>query len=470
MSSLLLIPVFILGMFVWAAILHRWRLGLYALVIYTPFTGLVVSAFAPSPVGNLVRDLLIVIPLYLAFLLTRRQSDRMVLPPGFVTLVAALALLVTISAALGGTGGTLVALLGAKVWLFYIPLVAIGAAYLRDRNDLVALLRLFVVMGWIPCGVGLLMFVGAISYDYKASVELLYGEFARNATQNFAAFKVGESTLYRIPGTFQFAAQYSGFCLFMLFPVLMQVRLDQSRRWRAFGYVTLVLVIAAALTSGSRGAFLHLPFLFAVIGALRFGFGRGGNAMVVFAFIVFGGVVLWQFDESAVIEHVAQLAAMNGRYIVVGGLEFAIEHGGLLGQGVGVGTVATRHVMADASLFAAIENYYAKAWMELGLPGFVVVLLLFVYLLVVGLQTASRIRDNALRDAGLTVVALIVFVIYISTRGWPLDQDPLAYYFWLMVGLLLKLPYLEAARAGRPVAVGPRSTVGGYAAPSPARR
>lgn len=470
MSSLLFIPLLVMGMFVWAAVLFRWRLGVYALVVYTPFTGLVVSAFAPSPIGNLVRDILIVIPLYIAFMLTRRQTDRMVLPLGLLAIVGVLTLLITVATAIGGTAGSMVALLGAKIWLFYIPLVAVGSAYLRDRTDLIVLLRLFVVMGWIPCVVGLLMFAGAISYDYKSSVELLYGDFARSATQNFAAFKVGNSTIYRIPGTFQFAAQYAMFCLFMIFPVLMQVRLDQSSRWRAFGYLTLVLVIAASLTSGSRGAFLHLPFLFAVIGVLRFGFSRGGNAIVVFAFIVFAGVALWQFDESAVIEHVAQLAAQNGRYIVVGGLDFAIEHGGLLGQGVGVGTVATRHVMSDANLFAAIENYYAKAWMELGLPGFVAVVMLFLYLLFGGLQTASRLRDGALRDSALTIVALVIFVIYISTRGWPLDQDPLAYYFWLMIGLLLKMPALEQAPAHRSATLGPRSTVQGFAAPYPARR
>jgi hypothetical protein len=471
MSPFLVVPLALGGLLVWTAILYRWRLGVFALIVYTPFTGIVVAAFSPSPIGNLVRDLLIVIPLYVAFMLTRRQSDRMVLPFGFLALVGAFALLAMIAGGLGETAGTLTALLGAKIWLFYIPLVAIGAAYLRDRQDLVVLLRTFVVMGWIPCTVGILMFIGAISYDYKSSVELLYGDFARNATQGFNAFKVGQSTLYRIPSTFQFASQYSMFCLIMVFLALMQIRIEQSKRWRIFGYVTLALVIGASLTAGARGAFMHLPFILGMITLLRFGLGRGGNAVVVFAFIVFGGVVLWQFDESAIIEHVADLAALNGRYIVVGGLEFAIEHAGLLGKGLGIGTVATRHVMENPNLFAAIENYYAKAWMELGLPGFIVVSLLLIYLVVAGLNTAVRLRDSALRELALIIVAMIIFVIYVSTRGWPLDQDPLAYYFWLLIGLLFKLPYIETQLAGRAVAAtGPRATVGGFPTPYPARR
>lgn len=449
-------------MFVWAAILYRWRLGVYALVVYTPFTGLVVAAFAPSPIGNLVRDFAIIIPLYIAFFLTRRSNDQVVMPFGFVTILAAFTLLIVLSAGLSETAGTTVALLGAKVWLFYIPLAFVASAFIHDRGDLEALLRTFVVMGWIPCVVGLLMWIGAINYDYKESIELVYGEYARNATQNFAAFQIGQSKIYRIPATFQFATQYATFAMFMIIPALMQARLDQSRNWRIFGYLSLMLFIAASLTSGSRGAFLHVPFLLALVGGLRFGFSRGGNALVVFAFVVFGGVMLSQFDESAIIDHVAELAAANGQYIVLGGLSFAIENGGMLGKGVGIATVATRHVIEQTDLqLAAIENYYAKAWMELGIAGFAILILLLVYLAVSGIRWAGSIRDALLRDTALTIVAMVLFTMYLSARGWPLDQDPLAYYFWMMVGVMMKMPALDVARrVARPASYGVGRTLG----------
>ena len=59
---------------------------------------------------------------------------------------------------------------------------------------------------------------------------------------------------------------------------------------------------------------------------------------------------------------------------------------------------------------------------------------------------ASASRDSALRDVGLVVVAMVVFIAYLSTRGWVLDQDPMAYYYWLMVGILFKVPHLEVSR------------------------
>jgi len=447
MSTILIVPLVVLGMGVWAAILFRWRLGLMALVVYTPFTGLVVSAFAPSPVGNLVRDFLIIIPLYIAFFLTRRQADRFVAPLGFLAIVGVLTVLVAIKSTFGTSSGSLVALVGAKIWLFYIPLVFVVSAAIRDKAELLSLLRLFVVMAWIPCTVGILMWLGAINYDYKESIELVYGDFARNATQGFAAFKVGESTIYRIPGTFQFASQYSMFCIFMIFPVLMQFRLERSRSWRAFAYLSLALFILAAMTSGARGAFLHVPFLFVLVGTLRFGFGRGGNSLIVFAFVVFVAVMFSQFDESAIFDHVAELAASNGQRVVLGGLEYAVEEGGLWGQGVGIGTIAARHVIGQTDIaIAAVENYYAKAWIELGVLGFITVVVLFTYLILAGIRMASASRDDALRDVGLIVVAMVIFIAYLSTRGWILDQDPMACYYWVMVGILFKASHLEVSR------------------------
>ncbi len=391
---------------------------------------------------------MIVIPLYLAFFLTRRQSDRIALPFGFITIVACFALLIAINALFNLDANLGVTLLGAKVWLFYIPLVAVVSAFLSTREDLVRLLRTFVVMGWIPCTVGLLMWAGAVSYDYKEAVEFVYGDFARRATQNFAAFQIGESRIYRIPGTFQFAAQYAMFCMFMIIPALMLGRLEGRGGWRIFSFVSLALFIAASLTSGSRGAFLHLPFLFVVLGILRLGFGRGANVLLLFALLVFGAIVVWQFDQSAIFDHVAELAAANGKYFVIGGVVYAIEHAGVWGSGVGTGTVAARHLLSDTDVFlVAIENYYAKAWMELGLLGFLLIVALFVYLALLGIHLAGRIRDNALRDVTLIAVGMVVFIAYMNGRGWPLDQDPMAYYFWVMIGLMFKIVRLPEASA-----------------------
>jgi hypothetical protein len=437
----------------WAVIMKNWRAAIYLLVCLTPFTGIIVVTLESSALGNLARDIVAIIPLYISFLFTKRASDRAVMPLPVIISALALALVIAGQVAAQNTDNPAVGLVGAKIWLLYIPLIIIGSAFLNSREDLQSLLRTIVTISWVPLTVGVLMWAGAIAYDYQKSVEFLYGEYARSATQGFVAMKVGTSTLYRIPSTFQFVSQYAAYCEFSIFPIVMLIRSDVSRRWRIFGYVSLLLAILAALTAGSRGAFIFLPFIFIVLAVLRIGV-RGtpslATALVVIAGLGAGGLY---FDQSALFDHVAELSESYGEGIVIGGLGYAMETAGLWGFGVGTGTIAARYVI-DASQLnvffsGTIENYYAKAWMELGALGFAAVLALLGSITLAGLAQLPRIRDPKLRDCGVAIVAMIVFVAFISTRGWALDQDPFAYYYYLFAGFLFKLPYLAAQPATR---------------------
>jgi cell division protein FtsW (lipid II flippase) len=357
----------------------------------------------------------------------------------------------------GNTINPAVGLIGAKVWLMYLPLLVIGSAALETRDDLERMLRTVVVTAWIPLVVGILMWGGAITYDFRKSVEFLYGDFARNATQGFVALKVGETTFYRIPSTFQFVSQYAAFCQFILFPTIMLIRSDRNRRWRTFGYVSLALAIFAALTSGARAAFLFLPLIFLMLAALRIGMRGKPSLAMAFVLILAMGAASAYFDKSAIFDNLVEMTEINGRNIVVGGLDFAIETGGLFGAGVGTATIAARYVLAPDQaniLFStAIENYYAKAWLELGFLGFATVIALFISIIVAGLRNLPRIRDPKLRDAAIAVVGMTLFVAFASTRGWMLDQDPFAYYYYLFAGFMFKLPALanQPVAAGRPV-------------------
>jgi hypothetical protein len=80
------------------------------------------------------------------------------------------------------------------------------------------------------------------------------------------------------------------------------------------------------------------------------------------------------------------------------------------------------------------------------------VVAVLVSVIVTGLMILPRIRDSKLRDCGIAVVAMAAFVAFISTRGWALDQDPFAYYYFLFAGFLFKLPSIAAqpATAGNP--------------------
>ncbi len=451
MDTLIIAGLVIASITGWALIMRNWRAGIYLLFCFTPITGLVVAAMQPSPLGNLVKDGVIIIPLYIAFFLTKRPKDRAAVPLAVIIPCLAIVVLVAIQFAAHGSDNPTVGLIGAKVWLMYMPLMVIGSAALSTRYDLESMLRTIVVTSWLPLVVGILMWGGAIAYDYQKSVEFLYGDFARNATQGFVALKVGETTFYRIPSTFQFVSQYSAFCQFMIFPILMLVRSDRARNWRIFGYISLLLCMFAALTCGSRGAFLFLPFIFITLAVLRIGARGTPSLATAFVVILALGVSVLVFDQTAIFDHVVELTETNGEGIVVNGLSYDIEAGGLWGAGVGTGTIAARYGVdpSQIGLFfsGAVENFYAKAWLELGVLGFAAVVALLLGIIVSGLRLLPKIRDSKMRDCGIAIVGMAIFLAFISTRGWALDQDPFAYYYYLFVGFLFKLPYLSTQPA-----------------------
>src|SRR5262245_38394529 len=173
-----------LGLATWAGILINWRWGVYGLVVYTPFTGPVVAALYPSPLGNLARDILVVIPLYVSFFLLSKQARLQLVPPWLYLGYGLLVLVVLFAAANPGVPNLTVAAIGTKIWLLYIPMLIVGASFVRNEQDLRHFLRALVVVAWVPWSVGIIMFLGSVVYGYEETITFFYGDFARNATQD----------------------------------------------------------------------------------------------------------------------------------------------------------------------------------------------------------------------------------------------------------------------------------------------
>src|SRR5437867_2825273 len=106
--------------------------------------------------------------------------------------------------------GIAVALVGAKVWLFYIPLLVLTTAMIKSEREVVALLRTMIALVPIPCIIGLVQYFGSNAFGHQETISAFYGnEAAAAATQGFSSFDYG-GMLYRIPATFVSVAHYFG--------------------------------------------------------------------------------------------------------------------------------------------------------------------------------------------------------------------------------------------------------------------
>ncbi|MBA7537594.1 hypothetical protein ES705_29863 [subsurface metagenome] len=188
---------------IWGYIFLRWQRGIYLLLIYLPFAGAVTLALYPSSLPKLFKDLFFVIPTYIAGYMTYvvMKENTLARVPGIVvTFMISLAIMVFAQMLNPSVANWMVAAIGAKVWLFYLPLFFVGFAMIRDYDDLVKILRVMVTIAWIPCAIGITQWLGSMTFGYRETMRAFYGPAAYSATQNLARFYVGAS-FFRIPST-----------------------------------------------------------------------------------------------------------------------------------------------------------------------------------------------------------------------------------------------------------------------------
>ena len=444
------VGVFALAVF-YFIILSRWQRGIYGLLIYLPFAGLVTLALFPwkGPEGLnpvLYKDWLFALPAYAGFLgaLTLRRVPLLAVGRLPAALLGGFTLLVMLQTRNPGVPSAMVALIGAKVWLFYVPLYPLAAALVTTRRELISVMRLLVVLTVIPCGLGILEYLLAQMLGYREVMQAIYGAAAQTATQEFTHFTVASGWILRIPSTFTFIAQFFSFTLAMMVPCYALGRMDPSPRWRWFARWMLFVVVVAALLSGARAAFVFVPLLLAMMYGLDRGFGGLLRASVYVAGavgIAFGGS---RVAAMALYEHVSMLSGFYAQDTAYGGLMQALS-GSLLGSGTGTNTGAARYAIDRPEMFTSIENYYAKVAYELGVLGLLLMCALLAVMLWQGLRAQRRTQDPGLRACGAALVAFLIAVALYSFKGSFIDLDPINVYFWMFAGFLARLPTLDAA-------------------------
>jgi hypothetical protein len=292
----------------------------------------------------------------------------------------------------------------------------------------------------------LLIFTGQVTLAYG-----WYGNLSYDVTQKFAQVGVSEQILvYRIPSTFTFVTQFVAYCLVMAPLCLVTLMSDPDRRWRRFAALATVLVVAAGFASGSRTFYLWGPIEIALMALLV----ARRRSQVVMMIAVAGAAAAVAIGIQLV-QIAGFISTLGWRYLVevqAGEFPAVYQVAGLLGIGTGLGTNASRYVLPSATLPYAIEGWYGLTFLELGLPGLVLVLFIWLVLLTHA-WTAVRLT----RGSASGPIAVCAFVILLATipnliKGVSLEYDPLNVYFWSVAGLSIALSRL-ARLPSAPVAI-----------------
>ena len=231
----------------------RWRLAARVLVISVPFAGLPELLIGVTGWPVLIKDLLFVAPAYLGFLIWLARGNRRIgdFPPSLIVALFALVAIVVVQAVHTAFASPLVALLGLKTDLWYVPLAVLASSLFTSVEEVTRFIRIVISVSIIAASSvvvgGILVYSGHAAQLYD-----LYGPLAPAVTQNFFETRIGSFYVVRIPGIFAFFAQSFAFVVAM-FPLAASVWLaDPDRRWRVAGFAVTILIALAGVLGGSR--------------------------------------------------------------------------------------------------------------------------------------------------------------------------------------------------------------------------
>jgi hypothetical protein len=414
--------------------------ALNLLVIVLVFGGIVATNLGGGGYAIPFRDLCIVLPLYLAAFASAAGRQALAsIPLDLVFSLFFLLLVVGICVLNPTPAPPAQIIVGIKVWLFYVPFLAIGILLAYRPDLLLGLFRAILFWGTIACGIGLTQAVLVRILGYEPAIHLFFGQNASRVTQGFTHFAEAGG-IYRIPATFSFVTQYGGFLCLYLTIAMIEVNADPDPRLQRFAAVGVFIAVLAALLSGTRSLILVLPAMLAayvVFGVLSKRLMLLAPAGIVLGVVLLAATAVNPLEYFFVGE---KLASHYAGDFVFGQISDSLDSG-FLGLGIGASTTGARYALGGTAIEDGpqvfYEVFFAKAAAELGWLGFVAIIVIFVIVAYRILLTALgnlRHRENAVIAPACVYIA---YNLISSFKGSALDVDPANIFFWLLLGVVI---------------------------------
>jgi hypothetical protein len=459
------------AMIVALAVAYRYpRQGLWLFLIYLPFTGTISYSFASiyRAVGgyvtyskdyaffHLAKDALY-FPALIAILLSSQglKQLRSRAKPLLITLVALLGVclltlsLVNLPAQLSAAPPAkplLMGIIGLKILIGYVPLVVCGYYLIRDRQDLKFLLRLQVIIALVCCILCAIQYFLLTNGICPGNTNLPEPATTRVTLQ--ARCFVGGSLLYNpakklisLPGTFVAPWQWAWFLISSSFFTTAAALGESSFPWRVVSWISMGLVLLAAIISGQTTATILVPIIFLIL--LLVTEKNKTHIPLKLAIAIFLVILIannFGVFGSALDSIIARWNYSPPQNFIVAQFNWIAQEGiKFLGSGLGKAASAARR-LGDIRL---IETFYPRLLYEIGWLGTLTFLVAVTSTTVFTFKTYLSLSKLSLKRISICLWIFILLISY-NTYYYPLIIEPVAIYYWFFAGVLLKLPEIES--------------------------
>jgi hypothetical protein len=444
-------------------ILSNWRDGVYFFLVWLLFEDLIRKYLGNNMGIYFGKDVLVGV-IYLSLLITRTQRETEPFRPPFKYALSLFFLLGLVQVFNPYSPSLFYGLLGLKLYFYYIPLMFVGHALMRTERDLQRFLIINMGLAAVIALVGLIQAMFGADFlnpHAGADIEEL-GHLVRHTRSGVA-----------VPRPCSVFVSDGRFGSYMLLAFILGVGttgylLLRRKRGRAIVFPALASVGVAAVMTGSRGTFVYTGASLLILSAgILWGAPQSGDTYRLFkairrSFVLIAlalGLTVTVFPEqigARLTFYEETLLPWSPDYEVanrvwsypIGNFLWAFSDGTwMIGHGTGTaslgGQYVTRILGAPPTGLGA-ESGPGILVLELGILGLLLWLAWTLSLVGAAAKVVLRLRRTWAFPIALGILWFSFLLLFPFTYGGmqPYQNFVFNAYFWLLVGVLFRLPAL----------------------------
>jgi hypothetical protein len=466
LTGLAYVGMCILGGAIVVAILHNWRNGVYFFLSWLLF-----EDFARKFLGNnmaiyFAKDFLVLI-VYISFFVAFRRKEVTIFRPPFLVPLFIFIWFGAMQVFNPASTHIMYGLMGFKIFFYYIPLIFIGYALLNSEAELRRFFTVNMVLVLVIVSLGIAQSIigpGFLNPEVQAEdLRLLSGLYRVSAS--------GGASAYRPTSVFVSAGRYADFIMVAWILVLgfSGYLLLRHKKGRTLAFIALPITAAGAFLTASRGSFMW-GMINAVATSIAFIWGapwRQGEALRVFRSIQrvaigigLGMVLLFYVYPDALMSRLAiyeetllpnsptsELTHRGWTYPVANFVGAFNYERWPYGYGIGTTSLGGQYVARIFNVkppVMGVESGYGTLVVEMGIGGLILWLIMSVAILFSAWKVVKKLKGSAWFPLGFVIFWYAFFLLFPATFGGIAAYEDflLNAYFWLLLGLLFRLPTL----------------------------
>lgn len=445
------------------AILQNWRVGFYLFLAWLLFEDLARKYMGNATALFFGKDILAAL-IYVSLLAAIRRHREKTFRPPFLLPLAIFVWLGTMQIFNPNSPHVLYGLLGFKVDFFYVPLIWVGYALIRNDEDL---RKFLVVNAVVAAAIGSVGIIQAIVGNSFLNPSVLAPELELlgnldKVTPSGQAFNLPDSV-------FVSSGRFGAYLIlaFILLAGASGYLVLHSRRGRKIVFLATGIVVTAALFSGSRGTVVHVASS-ALILAVGFLWGAPWRwqqahrlvkvirrTFIVSALALAATCLIFPEEAGSRIAFYTEtlLPSSSSYELTTRGWDYPLQNlmlaftnpNWVLGNGMGVASLGRQYV---AKL---LKHPMPEEWVEEGFGVLIVELGIvapFLWILWAGALVYSswkvvlRLRGTRLFPVAFAICWYGFLLLFPMTwGGLSLYQNFVNNaYLWLLIGILFRLP------------------------------